>query len=65
MLFDLRQSADVEFKSLIVLALDLEFGLELLNQEFEARDFDAEFLNFRGGGGGARRSDRGSRCMRN
>ena len=30
-------------EGLVVLALDLEFGLEFFDQEFEARDFGAKF----------------------
>jgi len=33
----------VEFEGLVVLALDLEFGLEFFDEEFEASDFGAEF----------------------
>ena len=32
------------FKSLVVLALDLELGLEFFDEELEARNFGAEFL---------------------
>jgi len=35
----------VEFEGLIVLALDLEFGLEFLDQEFETRNFGAKFVD--------------------
>ena len=34
---------ELGFEGLIVLALDLELGLEFFDQEFEARDFGAEF----------------------
>ncbi len=34
---------------MVVLALDLEFGLQFFDQEFEARDFGAEFVNVRSG----------------
>jgi hypothetical protein len=34
---------ELGFEGLVVLALDLELGLEFLDQEFEARDFGAEF----------------------
>ena len=44
---------DVEFQGLVVLAFDLEFGLEFFDQEFEARDFSAEFVNVGGGRAGA------------
>ena len=46
-LFDLGQGTDVEFEGLVVLALDLKFGLEFLDEQFEARDFGAEFVNVR------------------
>ena len=48
-LFDFRKRADLGFESLIVLALDLEFCLELLDLQIEARDFHAKFLDVRGG----------------
>ena len=35
----------MEFEGLVVLALDLEFGLQLLDEEFEPRDFGFEFLD--------------------
>jgi len=34
---------ELGFEGLIVLALDLQLGLEFFDQEFEARDFGAEF----------------------
>ena len=40
----MSQVVDLGFQGLVVLALDLEFGLEFLYEEFEARDFGAEFL---------------------
>ena len=39
----------MEFEGLVVLAFDLEFGLEFFDQEFEARDFGTEFVNVRSG----------------
>jgi hypothetical protein len=38
----------MEFEGLVVLALDLEFGLQLLDEEFEARNFGLEFLDVGG-----------------
>jgi hypothetical protein len=38
---DLRQGTHVKRKSLIVLPLNLQFSLQLLNQQFEMRDFGA------------------------
>ena len=35
---------------MVVLALDLEFGLEFFDEEFEARDFSFEFLDVGGAG---------------
>jgi hypothetical protein len=35
----------VEFEGLVVLALDLEFGLKLLDQEFEDGYFSAKFVD--------------------
>jgi hypothetical protein len=34
---------------LVVLAFDLEFGLELLDEQFESRDFGAKFLSVAAG----------------
>jgi hypothetical protein len=34
---------ELGFEGLVVLAFDLEFGLKLFDQEFEARDFGTEF----------------------
>lgn len=56
-LVDGGQRFYVEFESLIVLALDLQFGLKLLDQELETRDFCFEFLNV--GGAGSRAIGRG------
>ena len=53
LLIDLGEGADVEFEGLVILALDLEFGLELLDQEFEVRNFCTKFVNVGGGGCGA------------
>ena len=38
----------MEFEGLVVLALDLEFGLEFFDEEFEARNFGFEFLDVGG-----------------
>ena len=35
---------------MVVLALDLEFGLEFFDEKFEARDFGFEFLDVGGAG---------------
>jgi len=40
----------VEFEGLVVLALDLEFGLQFLDQQFQARDFSFQFLDVGGAG---------------
>jgi len=40
---------DLGFQGLVVLAFDLEFGLELLDEQFEARDFGAKFLSVAAG----------------
>lgn len=40
----------MEFEGLVVLALDLEFGLEFFDEKFEARDFGFEFLDVGGAG---------------
>ena len=34
----------MHFKCLIVLPLDLQFGLQFLDEKFQPRDFGAEFL---------------------
>ena len=44
---------DLGFEGLVVLALDLELGLEFFHQHFEAGDFDAKFLDVGGGRCGA------------
>ena len=46
----------MEFEGLIVLALDLQFGLQFFDEQFEARDFSAEFVGVAGGGGWTRLS---------
>jgi len=38
---------ELGFQGLVVLALDLEFGLEFFDEEIEARDFGAEFERVR------------------
>lgn len=38
-LVERRQGFNMEFESLVVLAFDLEFGLQFFDQEFQARDF--------------------------
>jgi hypothetical protein len=43
----------VEFEGLVVLALDLEFGLQFLHQKFEDGNLRAEFVNVGSGCGGA------------
>ena len=44
------EGADLGFQGLIVLALDLEFGLEFLYEEIEMGDLHAEFLDVGGWG---------------
>ena len=39
MLFDAGQVVEVLLEGLVVLALDLQLGLELFHQEFETGDF--------------------------
>jgi hypothetical protein len=41
--FQVRQGFDLKFQRLIVLPLDLQLGLQFLNQKFEMRDLRAEF----------------------
>ena len=43
MLFDGGQVVDVLLEGLVVLALDLQLGLELLHQELETGNFGFEF----------------------
>ena len=42
-LFGVGEVVELGLEGLVVLALDLKLGLELFDQEFEARDFGAEF----------------------
>ena len=49
-LVDGGQGFYVQFEGLIVLALDLELGLQFFDQQFEARDFGFEFLDIGGTG---------------
>lgn len=46
----------MKFEGLVVLALDLEFGLKFFDKELEARNFHPEFLSVGGSANGARRS---------
>lgn len=41
-LFDSRESLHLLFQRLVILPLDLQFGLELFDQQFEACDFAAQ-----------------------
>jgi hypothetical protein len=52
-LFDAGECADLGFEGLVVLALDLEFGLEFLDEQVEARDFHTEFVQVSRTGGWA------------
>jgi hypothetical protein len=42
-----REGADLGFEGLIILPLDLKLGLEFFDEEIEASDFHAEFLDIR------------------
>ena len=44
------EGVDLEFEGLVVLALELELGLEFFHEQFEAGDFAAQFLDVRGAG---------------
>lgn len=57
-LIEAGQSAHVNFERLIVLALDLQFGLQFFDEQFEARDFRAKFLHVDAGGRRALRCGR-------
>ena len=48
MLLGIGESADLGFQGLVVLALDLEFGLEFFNEKIEVSDLHAEFLDVGG-----------------
>ena len=48
------EGVDLLLEGLVVLALDLEFGLQLFDEELEAGDFATKFLHV----GGARRRTR-------
>ena len=54
----------MEFEGLVVLALDLEFGLEFFHQQLEARDFGLEFLDVACGGRRTYRRSKGLRVAR-
>jgi hypothetical protein len=45
------QVVDLGFEGLVVLAFDLEFGLEFLYEKFQARYFGSEFLRVVAGNG--------------
>lgn len=45
-LFDLGEGLDLRFQSLVVLALDLKFGLEFFDEQLQSCDFNAQFLEF-------------------
>ena len=49
-LFHVGEGANLCFQSLIVLALDLQLGLEFLDEQVEMRNFDAQLLNVGGRG---------------
>jgi hypothetical protein len=49
-LLDVGKGANLRFERLIVLALDLQFGLEFLDQQVQVRNLDAQLLNVRGRG---------------
>ena len=59
-LFDLGQGTHVQFQRLIVLAFDLELGLEFLDQQLEMSNLRAQFVNFWDRWNGTRRG----RCGR-
>ena len=44
-LVDCGKRFHVQFESLVVLPLDLQFGLQFFDQEFETRNFRLEFLD--------------------
>lgn len=46
-LFGVCQRADLQFQRLIVLLLDLQFGLQFLDEQFEVRDFRAQLALYR------------------
>jgi hypothetical protein len=50
-LLGVGDGADLGFEGLVVLAFDLEFGLEFFDEEVEAGDFEAKFLDVGGSGG--------------
>jgi hypothetical protein len=48
-LFGVGQVVDLGFQGLVVLAFDLQFGLELFDEQFESRDFGAKLLSVAAG----------------
>ena len=64
-LLERGQGFDVEFEGLIVLAFDLELGLEFLDEKLEARDFSFEFLDVAGSGWRTNRLLREAWCRGN
>src|SRR4029077_19446539 len=53
-LVNLRECAHVKLECLVVLAFDLQLGLQLFHQDFEARNLHAQFLYVGGSSSGAR-----------
>jgi hypothetical protein len=43
--FHVSEGANLGFERLVVLAFDLQFGLQLLDQQIEVRDFDAQLMD--------------------
>src|SRR6184192_68180 len=55
-LFDLGKGTDLGLERLVVLPLDLQLGLEFLDQQFQARNFHTKFLQIMRGSRGPCRS---------
>src|SRR5215510_10417345 len=52
LLFETSEGADLGLECLIVLAFNLKLGLEFLDQQLEASNFHAKFLQVDAGGSG-------------
>lgn len=50
-LFHVRKRANLSFERLVVLAFDLQFGLQFLDEQIEMSDLDAQLLDVGSRGG--------------
>jgi len=47
-LLELGQGSDLLFESLVILALNLKFGLQFFDEQFQVRNFGTQLVNFHG-----------------